>query len=99
MEITPSLLALQLVTGIALGAVYALLAIGPYVQKKMESEGVEFGIWHFREDDFFSEALPDISDTIPALIGERFRDRGFTGGLVDDFRVFGRALSLGQELR
>lgn len=28
MEITPSLLALQLVTGIALGAVYALLAIG-----------------------------------------------------------------------
>ena len=27
-EITPSLLALQLVTGIALGAVYALLAIG-----------------------------------------------------------------------
>lgn len=50
------------------------LAIGPYVQKKMESEGVEFGIWHFREDDFFSEALPDISDTIPALIGERFRD-------------------------
>ncbi len=28
MEITPSLLALQLVTGLALGAIYALLAIG-----------------------------------------------------------------------
>ena len=26
-------------------------------------------------------------------IGERFRDRGFKGGLVDDFRVFGRQLS------
>ena len=28
MEVTPSLVALQLVTGIALGAVYALLALG-----------------------------------------------------------------------
>ena len=28
MELTPSLIALQLVTGIALGAVYALLAVG-----------------------------------------------------------------------
>jgi branched-chain amino acid transport system permease protein len=27
-DITPSLLALQLVTGIALGAIYALLAVG-----------------------------------------------------------------------
>ncbi|MFM7136275.1 MAG: DUF1549 domain-containing protein, partial [Planctomycetota bacterium] len=30
-------------------------------------------------------------DTI--AIGERFRDNGFKGGLVDDFRVFDRALS------
>jgi len=30
-------------------------------------------------------------DTI--RIGERMRDKGFTHGLVDDFRVFGRALS------
>ncbi len=27
-------------------------------------------------------------------IGERFRDRGFKGGLVDDLRVFGRALTV-----
>ena len=27
------------------------------------------------------------------VLGERFRDRGFKGGLVDDLRVFGRALS------
>ncbi|MFO1482324.1 MAG: DUF1553 domain-containing protein [Verrucomicrobiaceae bacterium] len=26
-------------------------------------------------------------------LGERFRDRGFKGGLIDDFRVFGRDLS------
>jgi len=26
-------------------------------------------------------------------LGERFRDRGFKGGLVDDFRVFGRELT------
>ncbi len=30
-------------------------------------------------------------DTI--TIGERFRDRGFKNGLVDDFRVFDRQLS------
>ncbi|MSU48732.1 MAG: DUF1549 domain-containing protein [Opitutus sp.] len=30
-------------------------------------------------------------DTI--VLGERFRDRGFKGGLVDDLRVFGRALT------
>ncbi|MBE2285844.1 MAG: DUF1553 domain-containing protein [Prosthecobacter sp.] len=27
-------------------------------------------------------------------LGERFRDRGFKGGLIDDFRVFGRDLSV-----
>ena len=30
-------------------------------------------------------------DTI--ALGERFRDKGFKGGLVDDLRVFGRALA------
>lgn len=34
-------------------------------------------------------------------IGERFRDKGFKGGLVDDFRVFSRELTVGEirELR
>lgn len=50
------------------------LVIGNYVQKKLESEGVEFGIWHFDGHDFFSQALPEINDTIPSIIGERFRD-------------------------
>ena len=31
-------------------------------------------------------------------LGERFRDRGFTGGLVDEFRVYDRELS-GQQVR
>lgn len=26
-------------------------------------------------------------------LGERFRDRGFTGGMIDEFRVFGRTLT------
>ncbi len=50
------------------------LAVGRYVHKKMESGGVEFGIWHLEGHDFFSQALPEINDTIPALIGERFKD-------------------------
>jgi hypothetical protein len=50
------------------------LAIGKYVQKKIVSGGVEFGIWHLEGHDFFSDALPLIKDTIPALIEERFRD-------------------------
>lgn len=50
------------------------LAIGNYVQKKLVSDGVEFGIWHFEGHDFFTEALPEINDTIPEIIGERFSD-------------------------
>jgi ABC-type transport system involved in multi-copper enzyme maturation permease subunit len=50
------------------------LAIGRYVHKKLTTGGVEFGIWHLEGHDFFSDALPLIKDTIPALIEERFRD-------------------------
>ena len=38
-----------------------------------------------------AERQSDAGDVI--AIGERFRDHGFKGGLVDDFRVFDRALS------
>jgi len=31
-------------------------------------------------------------------LGERFRDRGFKGGLIDDFRVFGRDVSNGKDV-
>jgi len=50
------------------------LAIGKYVNKKMKAGNVEFGIWHLEGHDFFTQSLPEIKDTIPALIEERFRD-------------------------
>lgn len=50
------------------------LAIGKYVHKKMEAGGIEFGIWHLEGHDFFTRALPEINDTIPSIIEERFKD-------------------------
>ncbi len=50
------------------------LAIGKYLHKKIDSGGIEFGVWYIEGHDFFSKALPEIKDTIPALIAERFRD-------------------------
>lgn len=50
------------------------LTIGDYVQKKLVSDSIEFGIWHLDGHDFFTRALPEINDTIPSIIGERFRD-------------------------
>ncbi len=50
------------------------LAIGKYEHKKIELSGIEFGVWHIRGHDFFSDALPEIKDTIPALLEERLRD-------------------------
>ncbi len=50
------------------------LVIGDYVNRKIAAGGVEFGIWHLRGHDTFSQALPEITDTIPALIEEQFRD-------------------------
>ncbi|MDA1052697.1 MAG: DUF1553 domain-containing protein [Planctomycetota bacterium] len=42
-------------------------------------------------DNLYKEITGGGGDNI--TIGERFRDRGFTGGLVDEFRVYGRQLS------
>jgi hypothetical protein len=42
-------------------------------------------------DNLFKNVTGGGGDTI--TIGERFRDRGFSGGLVDEFRVFDRALT------
>ena len=41
-------------------------------------------------DNLYKEITGGGGDNI--AIGERFRDRGFKGGMVDDFRVFNRAL-------
>lgn len=50
------------------------LAIGKYEQKKFEADGIEFGVWHLKGHDFFTQSLPGITDTIPKVITDRFRD-------------------------
>ena len=50
------------------------LSIGNYEQKKIEEKGIEYSIWYFNGHDFFSEEFPEIQDTIPNLINERFED-------------------------
>jgi ABC-type transport system involved in multi-copper enzyme maturation permease subunit len=64
------------------------LAIGKYVQKKMKTGSIEFGIWHFEGNDFFTTSLPDIKDTIPSLIEERFKDFQRTYNLNYPFKRF-----------
>ncbi len=64
------------------------LVIGNYVMKTMTTAGVEFGIWHIEGHDFFSKAMPEIADTIPALIDERFRDFQRTYNLQYPFSRF-----------
>jgi ABC-type transport system involved in multi-copper enzyme maturation permease subunit len=62
------------------------LAIGKYESKKLEAGGIEFAIWHISGHDFFSSSLPEIRDTIPALIAEKFRDFQRTYNLDYPFR-------------
>lgn len=50
------------------------VSIGDYEHKKMELSGIEFGVWHFKGHDFFSDVFTEIKDTIPSLFEERLRD-------------------------
>jgi ABC-type transport system involved in multi-copper enzyme maturation permease subunit len=50
------------------------LAIGNYKQKKMVQKEIEYSIWYIDGHDFFTKEFPDIQDTIPNLINERFED-------------------------
>jgi hypothetical protein len=49
------------------------------------------------KDNLTKNILGGGGDTIS--MGERFRDRGFKGGLIDDFRVFNRDVSLPHDLK
>ena len=46
------------------------------------------------KDNLYKNITGGGGDTI--VIGQRFRDVGFAGGLVDDFRVFDRELTGGE---
>jgi hypothetical protein len=48
-------------------------------------------------DNLTKNILGGGGDTIS--LGERFRDRGFKGGLIDDFRVFSRDVTLPHDLK
>ena len=54
------------------------LSIGNYKHMEIENKGVTFGLWYFDGHNFFSEALPEIKDTIPSILIERLED--FTRG-------------------
>jgi hypothetical protein len=50
------------------------LAIGDYEKKSIQTDSIEFGIWHFRGHDYFSAQFPETADTIAPIIGERMGD-------------------------
>ncbi len=50
------------------------LAIGRYEKKSILSDSVEYGIWHIEGHDFFTDALPEIKDTLARLVSERMGD-------------------------
>ncbi len=62
------------------------LAIGNYEQKLIENDTTEYGIWYLKGHDFFSESFPEMKDTIPSIISERFGDFKRTLNLEYDFK-------------
>ena len=96
MEITPSLLALQLVTGIALGAVYALLALGlslifgmltvvNFAHGAFFMVGAFFGLYFMgvTGNFWFSLVLTPLAVGAIGLVTERFLVRPLYGRGID----------------
>ncbi len=50
------------------------LAIGNYEKKSIQTDSIEFGIWHFTGHDYFSAHFPETADTIAPIISERLGD-------------------------
>lgn len=50
------------------------LAIGQYEKKTIQTDSVEYGIWHIKGHDYFSEAFPETKDTLAQLVNERMGD-------------------------
>jgi branched-chain amino acid transport system permease protein len=97
MEITPSLIALQLVTGIALGAVYALLAIGlslifgmltvvNFAHGAFFMVGAFVGLYFLglTGNFWFSLVLTPLVVAAIGLLAERFLVRRLYGRGIDD---------------
>jgi hypothetical protein len=50
------------------------LAIGQYEKKSIQNDSLEYGIWHIKGHDYFSDQFPEARDTIAQLINERMGD-------------------------
>lgn len=50
------------------------LAIGRYEKKSIQNDSLEYGIWHLKGHDYFSDQFPEARDTIAQLINERMGD-------------------------
>lgn len=50
------------------------LAIGHYERKTIDTNNIQFSVYYKTGHDFFSGSLPEITDTITAIIFERFED-------------------------
>ena len=50
------------------------LSIGKYEKKSLQVDSLEFSVYHIEGHDYFKNALPDIRDTLPAIILERLQD-------------------------
>lgn len=50
------------------------LAIGQYEKKTIQTDSVEYGIWHIKGHDYFTGVFPEIKDTLSQLVNERMGD-------------------------
>lgn len=50
------------------------LAIGNYEKKSIQTDTLEYGIWHLKGHDYFTDAFPETQDTIAQLVAERMGD-------------------------
>ena len=111
MEITPSLIALQLVTGIALGAVYALLAIGlslifgmltvvNFAHGAFFMVGAFVGLYFLglTGNFWFSLLLTPLVVGAIGLLAERFLVRRLYGRGIDDRDLVIEQRTLAQKL-
>ena len=86
------------------------LAIGNYEKKNLEADSLEYGIWHIKGHDYFTESFPETKDTLVQLISERMGDfertykldytfeRFFLVEVPAQFKTFERIFSGRQEL-
>lgn len=50
------------------------LAIGNYAKTNLQTDSLEFGIWHIEGHDLFTNSFTEITDTVASLINDRLGD-------------------------